>query len=109
VDDEFLIVVCIETTFRDAGADVVTAATLPAAMKSATEEPLTAALLDVRLGRRTTEAVADILARREIPFVFCSGQELPDPIREKHPNAKVLEKPIDQDAFVRSILEVAGR
>jgi CheY-like chemotaxis protein len=105
-DDEFLIVVCIEETLRDAGAEVISAATLAAALTSATHDPLSAALLDVRLGRQTTETVADVLAERGVPFVFYSGQALPDRIRKKHPDAKVLGKPSRQGAFVETIAEI---
>lgn len=103
VDDEFLIAIAIEQTLTEAGADIVSAATLPAALKIASEEPLSAALLDVGLGRKTSEGIADILAARGIPFVFYTGQPLPDSMREKHPAAQVLMKPIHQDAFVRAI------
>jgi DNA-binding NtrC family response regulator len=107
-DDEFLIAVTIEETLRDAGAEIVTAATLPAAMKTANDEPLSAALLDVRLGRHTTEAVADALAARGVPFVFYSGQAPPDRMREKHPDAKILIKPTKQEAIVKMMLQVTG-
>lgn len=106
VDDEFLIAIAIEETLKDAGADIVSAATLPAALKIATEEQLSAALLDVRLGRQTSEEVADMLASRAIPFVFYSGQPLPDSMRAKHPGAQVLIKPIRHDAFIEAILQV---
>jgi two-component sensor histidine kinase len=107
-DDEFLIAVTIEDTLRDAGAEILSAATLSAALKTANEEPLSAALLDVRLGRQTSEAVADALAAREVPFVFYSGQSLPDRMREKHPNARVLSKPTRQEAFVEAMLRLTG-
>jgi CheY-like chemotaxis protein len=107
-DDEFLIVITIEETLRDAGAETVTAATLSAALKMANDEPLSAALLDVRLGRQTTETVADILVTRAVPFVFYTGQALPDRMREKHPDAQVLTKPTPQDAIVEMMLKVAG-
>ena len=107
-DDEFLIVITIEETLRNAGAEIVTAATLPAALKMATDEPLSAALLDVRLGRKTTEAVADILAARTVPFVFYTGQALPDRMREKHPDAQVLSKPTKQEAIIEMMLKVAA-
>ena len=105
-DDEFLIALCIQETFRDAGAEVVTAATLQEALKIASEEPLSAALLDVRLGRQTTEPVADVLAARAVPFIFYSGQALPALIRAKHPAAKVLMKPTQQDVFVDAMLQL---
>lgn len=105
-DDEFLILVCIEEALRGAGADIVTASTLPAALEGAADETLSAALLDVRLGRQTTETVADALLARDVPFVFYTGQALPDHIREKHPDAKVLVKPSKQDAFIEAMLQV---
>ena len=105
-DDEFLILVCIEEALRDAGADIVSASTLPAALEGAADDTLSAALLDVRLGRQTTETVADALLARDVPFVFYTGQALPDHIREKHPDAKVLVKPSKQDAFIEAMLQV---
>jgi DNA-binding response OmpR family regulator len=106
VDDEFLIAASIEETLRDAGAEIVTATTLPAALESADDGPLTAALLDVRLGRKTTEEVADRLAARAVPFLFYSGQRLSDILRDKHPSVKLLMKPVDQHVFVESLLEI---
>jgi CheY-like chemotaxis protein len=104
-EDEFLILVCIEEAFRDAGAEIVSAGTLPAALKHATDEPLSVALLDVRLGRQTTETVADVLAARAVPFVFYTGQALPDNIREKHAAAAVLAKPSKEGAFIEAMLQ----
>ena len=104
VDDEFLIAITIEETLTEAGAEVLSAATLAAALKIATEEPLSAALLDVRLGHQTSEDVADTLASRAIPFVFYSGQPLPDSIQTKHPGAKVLRKPVPQEAFIEAVV-----
>lgn len=104
-DDEFLIAIVIEETLRDAGAEIVSAATLASALK-ATEDPLiSAAILDVRLGRHTTEAAADILSARGVPFVFYSGQALPDVFRRKFPSAKVLAKPVKHSAIVEAVLE----
>ena len=105
-DDEFLIAVVIEETLREAGAEIVIAATLEAALKEASDEPLSAALLDVRLGRQTTEAVADVLAARAVPFIFYSGQALPDAVRRKHPDAKILTKPVKQSAFVEAMIGI---
>ncbi|HVZ10590.1 response regulator [Rhodopila sp.] len=104
-DDEFLILVVIEETLQDAGAEVVSAATLADAMEAAEDRSLSAAILDVRLGRHTTEAVAEILSERSVPFLFHSGQALPDSIRAKFPHARMLAKPVKQGAFVTAILE----
>lgn len=103
-DDEFLIAAAIEDTLKEAGAETVRAATVLAALEGADDEALSAALLDVRLGRQTTEEVADRLAGRDIPFLFYSGQDLPEYMRAKHPNAKVLVKPVTPLAFIAAIL-----
>jgi CheY-like chemotaxis protein len=108
-DDEFVIAIAIEDVLREAGAEIVTATTLPEALKTANDEPLSAALLDVHLGRQRTGTVADMLAARAIPVVFYSGQALPDSIPEWHPDAMVLIKPARHDAFVESMLKVAKR
>ncbi len=106
-DDEFLIAIVIEEALRDAGAEIVSAATLSAALKEAEDEPLSAALLDIRLGRQTTEAVADMLAARAVPFVFYSGQAMPDRMRDKHPDARVLAKPVGQGELVEALLDIS--
>jgi len=107
-DDEFLIAVLIEETLRDAGAEISTAATLPLALKSANDEPLAAAVLDVRLGRQTSETVADVLAARGVPFVFYTGQALPDHVRQKYPYARVLNKPSSHGVFVETMLQITN-
>jgi DNA-binding response OmpR family regulator len=108
VDDEFLIATNIEMALSDAGAEVVSVSTISAALLGAEAEILSAAILDYRLGRRTTEAVADILAGRGVPFIFHSGQALPDDVRARYPNVRVLPKPIGMSAFVEGIREIAG-
>jgi len=108
-DDEFLILVGIEDALQDAGADVISAATLPEALKHAREDALSAALLDVRLGRQTTEAVADTLFERAVPFVFYTGQALPDEMRGKHSRAEVLVKPSKQAVFVDAMVRATNK
>ena len=106
-DDEFLIALSLEETFRDAGAEIVSALTLNAALTIAQKDALTAAVLDVRMGQRTTEMVADVLAERGVPFIFYSGQSLPQSMRDKFPEAKVLAKPANQDAFIAVLVAAA--
>jgi DNA-binding NtrC family response regulator len=75
VDDEILIGLDLEFIFAGAGADVVgPCTTLREAMRAATSEQLSAAVLDIRLGQQTTEEVARLLGDRHIPFVFYTGQ-----------------------------------
>jgi hypothetical protein len=59
----------------------------------ASQERIDAALLDVRLGRETSAAIADQLLARNIPFAFATGYSdtslLPEHLRE----APKLSKP----------------
>jgi DNA-binding response OmpR family regulator len=107
-DDEFLIAVVIEESLQDAGAEVISAATLAATLKATEEHDLSAAVLDVRLGHQTTERAAEILSAKNVPLVFYSGQELPQAMRIKFPSAKVLIKPLHQSAIIAAIVNVIG-
>jgi hypothetical protein len=66
---------------------------------------LSAATLDVSLGRRTTEAIAAILSGRGIPFVFFySGQSLPTDMAARWPECPVIVKPADRRTIVSTIV-----
>ena len=74
VEDEMTIVLVIEETLVGLGAEVVgPAARLDMALQLAREAKIDAAILDVNIRGGTSYPVADILAERAIPFVFCSG------------------------------------
>lgn len=106
-EDEILIAIHLEETLREAGAEIVSAATLDAALCGADDQALSAAVLDVRLGSQTTEAVADKLRRRNVPFMFYTGQQLPDPMRLKFPDVTVLFKPVRQSTFMQALRSIA--
>ena len=100
-EDEILIALDIEAAFRDAGAEVVRPCmTLSAALNAARDETVSLAVLDIRLGRDTTEAVSDVLAERGIPFLFYSGQRLPVEMQEKCRDAVMINKPATQQDLV---------
>ncbi|ASY58858.1 MULTISPECIES: response regulator [Sinorhizobium] len=100
-EDELLIALDMEAAFRDAGADIVgPCMTLEAALDAARNEPLSLAVLDIRLGNATTENVSDLLAERGIPFLFYSGQALPDAMQRKCDGAVVVDKPATQQDLV---------
>jgi DNA-binding NtrC family response regulator len=103
-DDEILIALDVEATLIDAGAEIAgPCTTVAAALAIAKEEQISAAMLDIRLGRETTEAVAEVLIDRGIPFVFYSGQVLPEGVRAKMPNSTVISKPADQHVLVETL------
>lgn len=106
VDDEFLIASDVEFLFSDAGARVHLSATLADALAAARAEPFSAALLDIRLGIEFSEAVADTLLARGIPFLFFSGQSIPEHMRVKFPQARLLLKPMGFHELVGAVIEL---
>ena len=74
VEDEMLIAILIEVILQELGCHVVgPVSRLDAAMRLAHEEPLDAAILDVRIRGGQVYSVAEELLARNIPFVLASG------------------------------------
>jgi CheY-like chemotaxis protein len=106
VEDEFLVAADIALMLEELGCHPVgPIGDLEAAVRAAAEEPLDAALLDVNLHGRSAIPVADALAARGIPFVFCTGYDargLP-----RHGDAPRLAKPFETRELKRVILALA--
>jgi DNA-binding response OmpR family regulator len=74
VEDNALLAMSFGDILRQAGAEVVgPTGKLIVAELIAETEPLTAAMLDIRLDSQEVWPVARILAARGVPMVFCSG------------------------------------
>lgn len=109
-EDEVLIALDLESILQDAGADVLGPyATLKSALKAVTEEQPSVAILDVRLGRETTHQVAEVLAERGVPFLFYTGQALPDTIRSVALDAPTLAKPVEQKLLIETLARLLQR
>jgi DNA-binding NtrC family response regulator len=95
VEDEFLTRLDLETTLRDAGAEIIGPCSgvhdALAALKN--DGSAAAAILDVRLGDENAGPVARELVRRGLPFVFYTGQVDCDPVFDEWPGRPVLAKP----------------
>ena len=110
VDDEILIATDLGESFREDGAEVLGPfTTLSSAVKAAEEEMVSVAVLDYRLGRETTEAVADILLARKIPFLFCTGGAIAESLQARLPMGTVLLKPIRYHVLLERIAGLTGR
>lgn len=108
VEDEMTIVVMIEDTLRQLGANVVgPAARLDAALRLAREAPIDAAVLDINIRGGNSYPVADILTERGIPFVFCSGYG-DWAIDKRHRDRPRLQKPFTSSDLEARMLELLG-
>lgn len=109
VEDEYLIALTIEETLTDLGAVVIgPASSLAAAMRLAVDLPLDAAILDVNIRGGTSYPVADVLADRGIPFIFCSGYG-DWAIEERHRARPRLAKPYSADTLEAMALDLLGQ
>ena len=95
VEDEYLIRMLLEDMLADLGYDVAAAVgTMAEAREQAATGDFTAAILDVNVDGQEIFPVAEILARRGLPFIFVTGygeHGLPEPYRG-HP---ALQKPFE--------------
>lgn len=109
VEDEAMIAGLIESILSAAGWSVVgPVATLERALETIDRTRLDAALLDVRINGHDAYAVADVLMRRRIPFVFVSGftrKQMPPGYRD----CAYIAKPFAPDAILALLEEVVGR
>ena len=110
VEDEAYIALDLYATLTDAGAEVIgPSLTLAEAFALAGREPLSAAILDVRLGRDTVGPVARQLAARGIPFFFYTGQVEADAIRKQWPGSKIISKPASSRTLVGAVAALLHR
>ncbi len=99
VEDEYLIRMLLEDMLVDIGYEIAAAVgTIKEASDIAATAEFDFAILDVNLDGQQVFPVAEILARRGVPFVFVTGygeNSLPDPFRGR----PALQKPFQADAL----------
>ena len=104
VEDDAWIAILLASFAGDAGYQVVgPVARLSDACSIAASQPLDAAVLDVHLlDGALSYPVADILARRRIPYAFITS-EAPDRIADAYSSKPLLSKPFS-DVDFRALL-----
>ena len=92
VEDEPLIALDVEHDLRTAGARVIAAGYLDAAL-SMTEHPdLSGAVVDLRLGADSAMPICQRLADRKLPFVVHTGYAA-DAVEREWPSVPIVQKP----------------
>jgi DNA-binding response OmpR family regulator len=110
VEDEAFIALDLQASLTDAGAEVIgPSPTLEEAFALASREILSAAILDVRLGRETVGPVARQLAARDIPFLFYTGQVDAESIRRQWPRCEIISKPAPLRTLVGAVAALLRR
>ncbi|TCD04802.1 response regulator [Erythrobacteraceae bacterium CFH 75059] len=108
VEDSMIIAMEAEDCLRELGfGDVAVAGSVESAMQVLKDQPVDFAILDYNLVDETSEAVADDLTRRRIPFAVASGYDDLDVHFERMGAAAVLSKPYSK-ADLRLLLETVG-
>jgi DNA-binding NtrC family response regulator len=110
IEDDALLLMELEATLSDAGAQVVSVCrTVEDGVAAAQQDGITAAVLDVRIGRDTIAPVARALANRGTPFVFYTGQLGSDPAIAEWPSHTVVAKPAQADTIVAAVADLLRR
>jgi CheY-like chemotaxis protein len=108
VEDEYLIRMLLEDMLDDLGYGIAAAVgTLAEARKFAAEGDFSAALLDVNLDGQEIYPVAEILAKRGLPFIFVTGygeRSLPEPYRGR----PALQKPFQAEQLKTTLAGLLG-
>jgi len=103
VEDEYLIRMLLEDMLADLGYDVAAAVgSIAEASEVAANGDFSAAILDVNVDGREIYPVADILAKRGVPFVFVTGygeRSLPHPYNSR----PALQKPFQVEQLKNAI------
>jgi DNA-binding response OmpR family regulator len=102
VDDEPLIALGVMDALSDAGADVVTAHDLNAALQAAIKGSVSAAILDVQIGASDCAPICAALRSQQVPFMFFTGSENHDVLRE-WASVPTLAKPTGEAELVANV------
>jgi DNA-binding response OmpR family regulator len=101
VEDEFLVAAMVEDALLDLEAVVVgPAATLAEGLRLAARETLDLAILDVNLNGERSDAIADALTARNIPFIRATGY---GEAAGRRYGGTVLDKPYSVERLVAAL------
>jgi DNA-binding response OmpR family regulator len=104
VEDEVLIAMMLGDWLTEMGHELVGPAhTVAEALKLIESSAPAAALIDVNLHGEKSDAIADVLAARNVPMAFATGMSS-DAISERFSNSLALAKPYDYEA-IRNVVE----
>jgi PAS domain S-box-containing protein len=97
VEDEALVGIMIQECMTELGFQIVgPVCTASDALAAAKAGDFDAAILDINLGDGMVYQVAEILARRHVPFVFVTGYDA-ESVDSRFRDIPVLQKPVERE------------
>jgi PAS domain S-box-containing protein len=105
VEDAVLLALELETGLSEAGAEIVGPAYELEEAMALLDRPIDAAVLDANLNGRSVTPVAEVLARRRVPFVFATGYGETGGAPGGF-NAPVIRKPYDVTQVASAVAEL---
>jgi PAS domain S-box-containing protein len=109
VEDEALVGIMIQECMAELGFQIVgPICTASDALAAAEDGEFDAAILDINLGDGMVYQVAEILARRHVPFVFVTGYDA-DSVDSRFREIPVLQKPVEREMLQRVFAKGANR
>lgn len=109
VEDESAVSMLTEDVFLDAGCTVLLAMRLAEALELARNAAFDLAVLDVNLGGGDTSyPVADLLAERQVPFMFVTGYDAAS-LEARFDGRPKVQKPYAPEQLVRLAAELAAQ
>jgi CheY-like chemotaxis protein len=110
VEDETLVAMMLEVMLDGFGCSVTgVAGTLAKGMALAGNETLTldGAILDVNLGGEQVYPIAEVLTRRGVPFIFCTGYGLAG-LAANFSHVPTLAKPYQEGDLQNLLVSTLG-
>jgi CheY-like chemotaxis protein len=102
VEDESIVSMLAEDVLLNAGCTVLLAMRLQEGLELALSAAVDLGVLDVNLGGgETSYPIADLLAERQIPFVFATGYHA-DGFDQRYSQCVRLQKPYSPDALLKA-------
>jgi PAS domain S-box-containing protein len=105
VEDEELVALELSVELSRLGWAVVGPAATLAEAQALLSRHVDAAVLDVNIRGRSVYPVAEQLAKRQVPFVFCTGYEMVDP-EGRFPDVPVIRKPAHPAAVSAALADL---
>ena len=106
VEDEYLIRMLLEDMLADLGYEIAAAVgTIAEACDAAASGEFNVAILDINVDGKESYPVADILAKRGVPFVFVSGYG-EGSLAERYRNRPALQKPFQAEQLKSTLAQL---